>query len=404
MHLTVGVGWGMLALGLFGLLTSTVFLGMVLVGAWRFRQEARRQEEALAAGPEFLPAVTLFKPLHGAEVGLEDNLRGFFEQDYSVAGRAVEILFCARSEADAGLQIAQRVAAEYPEITTKFVTSGEPWAANAKVCSLAAMAKVATHDLWVISDSDVRVSRDYLRRVVLPFADAKVGCATCLYRGVVAEHGMWSRLEAVGMTVEMSSGVCVANLMEPMQFALGPTMAARRECVAEVGGFEAMAEYCADDFVLGNWIANKGHTVALIGHAIDHMVLYSGFVESIKHQVRWMKSTRFSRPKGHFGTSLTFGVPFGLLAWGGALLLGMPVLAWSALAGAVLGRSLQAWVVGKYVVRKRRNWPTMILFPIRDLMGILFWALSYTSNRILWRGEMYELVEDGRMVKAVVSG
>jgi ceramide glucosyltransferase len=262
---------------------------------------------------------------------------------------------------------------------------------------------VATHDLWVISDSDVRVGRDYLRRVVLPFADAKVGCATCLYRGVVAEHGVWSRLEAVGMTVEMSSGVCVANLMEPMQFALGPTMAARRECVAEVGGFEAMAEYCADDFVLGNWIANKGHTVALIGRAIDHMVLYSGFVESIKHQVRWMKSTRFSRPKGHFGTSLTFGVPFGLLAWGGALLLGMPVLAWSALTGAVLGRSLQAWVVGKYVVRKRRNWPTMILFPIRDLMGILFWALSYTSNRILWRGEMYELVEDGRMVKAAVG-
>ena len=98
-----------------------------------------------------------------------------------------------------------------------------------------------------------------------------------------------------------------------------------------MGGFEAMVEYCADDFVLGNWIARKGHKVVLIGHAIDHIVLHSGFVESIKHQVRWMKSTRFSRPKGHFGTSLTFGVPFGLLAWGGALLLGMPLLAWGAL-------------------------------------------------------------------------
>jgi ceramide glucosyltransferase len=122
-------------------------------------------------------------------------------------------------------------------------------------------------------------------------------------------------------------------------------------------------------------------------------------VDSMKHQVRWMKSTRFSRPKGHFGTGLTFGVPFGVLAWGGALLLGLPVLGWSLLAGSVLGRSLQAWVVGKYVVRKKRTWPTMILFPIRDLMGMMFWALSYTSNRILWRGEMYELVEDGRMRK-----
>ena len=405
------LAWGLLALGLFGLLTSTVFLGMVVVGAWSFRREAGRQDRALVGEREFLPAVSLLKPLHGAETGLESNLRTFYEQDYlahavaagmsAAAGGVsrVEVLFCARSEADAGLQIARRVAAEFPEITTKFCTSGEPWAANAKVCSLAMMAKMATHDLWVVSDSDVRVTRDYLRRVVLPFADEKVGCATCLYRGVTAEGGLWSRLEAVGMTVEMSSGVCVANLMEPMQFALGPTMVARRACVAEIGGFEAMAEYCADDFVLGNWIAAKGHTVVLIGHAIDHMVLHAGFVDSMKHQVRWMKSTRFSRPKGHFGTSLTFGVPFALLTWAGALLLGRPGLAWGALAFGVLGRSLQAWVVGRLVVRKRRNWPTMLLFPVRDLMGIFFWALSYTSNRILWRGELYELVEDGRMRK-----
>jgi ceramide glucosyltransferase len=419
MHAMVWIGGGLLALGGFGLLTSTVFLSMVLVGVARFRREAKGQETALRARPEFLPAVSLFKPLHGADAGLEENLRGFYEQDYlrhavaqgdsaQVHGAdglpvsRVEVLFCARNEADAGLAIARKVAAEYPAVTTRFCTSGEPWAANAKVCSLVTMAKVATHDLWVISDSDVRVGPEYLRRVVLPFADEAVGCATCLYRGVAAEHGIWSRLEAVGMTIEMSSGVCVANLMEPMQFALGPTMAARRQSVAAIGGFEATENYCADDFVLGNWIAREGYKVVLSSHAIDHMVLHAGFLDSIKHQVRWMKSTRFSRPKGHFGTSLTFGVPFGILAWGGAWMLGMPGLAWSLLLFSLLGRSLQAWAVGKYVVRKRRTWPMMILFPVRDLIGMLFWALSYTSNRILWRGEVYELVEDGRMRKAVV--
>jgi ceramide glucosyltransferase len=202
------------------------------------------------------------------------------------------------------------------------------------------------------------------------------------------------------MTVEMSSGVSVVNLMEPMRFALGPTMIARRNCVTEIGGFAAMADYCADDFVLGNWIEAKGHKVVLSTYAIDHMVLYAGFMDSIKHQVRWMKSTRFSRPKGHFGTCMTFGVPFGLMAWAGALLLGRPVLGWSALAFAILGRSLQAWVMSKYMVRKSRSWPTMILFPLRDLMGMLFWALSYTGNQILWRGELYDLMEGGRMVKS----
>jgi ceramide glucosyltransferase len=396
--------WGLLALGFFGLLTSSVFLGMVIVGARRFRREAARQDAALVTGPEFLPGVSLFKPLHGDEPALEAHLRTFFEQDYlqhagadAVNGVSrVEILFCARNEDDAGLKVARRVAAEYPAITTRIVTSGEPWAANAKVCSLVAMAKVATHDLWVISDSDVRVAPDYLRHVVLPFADASVGAATCLYRGVAAGGGLWAQLEAVGMSIEMSSGVCASLLTEPVSFALGPTMVARRRCIEEIGGFERMAEYCADDFVLGNWIA-KNHTVALSGHVIDHIVLNVDFLNSMRHQVRWMKSTRFSRPKGHFGTALTFGVPFGLLAWAGALLLGMPALGWCALLFTVLGRMLQAWVVGRFVVQERRLWRTMILFPVRDLMGIVFWTLSYTSNRILWRGEVYELVEDGKM-------
>lgn len=409
MQVMSGVAWLLLVLGLFGLLTSSVFLVMVVVGARLFRGEAMRQDRLLWSTPEFLPAVSLFKPLHGNELDLEKNLRTFFEQDYLqhvvMTGGAVEkdgvsrveVLFCARSELDEGLAVARRVAAEYPAITTRVLTSGEPWAANAKVCSLAVMAKAATHDLWVISDSDVRVERDYLRRVVLPFAEERVGCATCLYRGVAVGKGLWSELEAVGMTIEMSSGVCAASLAEPMRFALGPTMVARRSCIDEVGGFEAMAEYCADDFVLGNWIEKKGHRVVLIGHTIDHMVLHTGFVDSMKHQVRWMKSTRFSRPQGHLGLCLTFGVPFGVMTWVGALLLGRPVLAWCALVGSVVGRSLQAWVVGRNVVRERRLGVAMMLFPVRDLMGIFFWALSYWNNRILWRGEVYELVEDGKM-------
>ncbi|MDE3105916.1 MAG: glycosyltransferase [Acidobacteriota bacterium] len=414
------VAWLLLGLGLFGLLTSTVFLGMTLLGVARFWRVAAAQQQQAEREP-YLPPVSLLKPLHGLEVGLEQNLRSFYQQDYLERARAaglplalprardaaalvsrVEVLFCARREDDPGLALARRVAAEFPEVTTRFCVAGEPWGANAKVCSLETMAAAATHDLWVISDSDVRVGPEYLRHVVLPFADPQTGCATCLYRGVAAEGGLWSRLEAVGMSVEMSSGVCVSNLMEPTQFALGPTMVARRACVAEIGGFRAMVDYCADDFVLGNWIAAKGHTVQMIGYTIDHIVLHASFVQSMKHQVRWMKSTRFSRPKGHFGTSLTFGMPFGVLAWTGALLLGRAELAWALLAFALAARMLQAWAVARYVVRLRPLWPALLLFPLRDAMGMIFWALSYTSNRILWRGEVYELLEAGRMRPAPV--
>ena len=154
-----------------------------------------------------------------------------------------------------------------------------------------------------------------------------MGGITCPYRGVAAEGGLWARLEAVGMSVEMTAGVLVARMMEDMQFTLGPTMAFRRETMRRMGGFRVTADYCADDFVLGNETFKLGQKVVLSHHAIDHMVINASLVQSLKHQVRWMKSTRFSRPKGHFGTALTFSMPFGLLG----LVAGLPriMLRWA---------------------------------------------------------------------------
>jgi ceramide glucosyltransferase len=378
----------LLGLGLFGLFTSSVFSGLAIVGVWRF--VARRKR---ARSRTFFPPVSLFKPLHGAEPDLEAHLATFFEQDYP----AYEILFGARVASDAGLQAARRVAARYPHIPVKFVLTGEPWHINAKVCTLELMEKAAVHDIFIISDSDVCVEPDYLHEVVAPFEDAKTGAVTCLYRGV-AERGLWAKLEAVGMSIEMTAGVLVADLMEGMQFTLGPTMAARRSCVREMGGFSRLGPYCADDFVLGNAIAANGHTVVLSTHVIDHLVLNSDFVDSQKHQIRWMKSTRFSRPKGHFGTSLTFSVPFGLLACFAALLLHHPALGLGLLAYSILTRAALAIVIGEAVVQERRLFRTALLFPLRDLLGFWYWAASYGSREIVWRNHIYRLAAGGLML------
>ena len=159
----------------------------------------------------------------------------------------------------AGLAIARQVAARYPQVPVKFLsTGGQPDYINAKVASMERMEPEAAHEILVISDSDVRVTPDYLRAVALPFADAQVGGMTCPYRGVAAEGGLWARLEAVGMSVEMTAGVLVARMMEGMQFTLGPTMAFRRETIRSMGGFRVTADYCADDFVLGNETCKLG--------------------------------------------------------------------------------------------------------------------------------------------------
>jgi ceramide glucosyltransferase len=158
-----------------------------------------------------------------------------------------------------------------------------------------------------------------------------------------------------------------------------------------------LGQYCADDFLLGNLVAAKGHRVIFSHHAIDHIVLNTGFVDSMRHQVRWSKSTRFSRPKGHFGTSLTFSMPFALLAFVTALGLHLPWLAAASLAWGIVSRMLLAAAVGRAVVQERSLLRTMLLFPLRDLMGFGFWLASYGSNRILWRGEQYTLEKSGYM-------
>jgi ceramide glucosyltransferase len=381
-------------LAVFGLVTSTVFAGMVLWAVPGYLRERRRALAQLAAQPGFTPPLTLLKPLHGAEPGLAAHLATFFEQDYP----QYEILFCARSADDAGLKTAQRVAANYPQIPVKFLsTGGEPDYINAKVASLEKMEAVASYKILVISDSDVRVTPDYLRAVALPFADQRVGAMCCPYRGVAVEGGLWARLEAVGMSVEMTSGVLVARAIEGMQFVLGPTMAFRRDVIRRMGGFKVTADYCADDFVLGNETFKLGETVVLSHHAIDHMVINSSFWSSLKHQVRWMKSTRFSRPKGHFGTALTFSMPFGLLAWAAAAWLGHPWWGLALFGWSVATRLALSIAVGRLVVGDGSWFGLLVLYPVRDLMGFGFWAASYVGSRILWRGRVFELLPGGKM-------
>ncbi len=199
------------------------------------------------------------------------------------------------------------------------------------------------------------------------------------------------------MSVEMSAGVLVAEMFEGMKFALGPTMVVRRDCLDRAGGFRALGSYHADDFMLGNLISAGGHRVVLSTHIIEHHVLNSSFISSVRHQIRWMQSTRFSRPKGHLGTALTFGMPYGMLAAGVALtfhrpLLGAMVLGWSWTSRVALGA-----LVGGLVVDEPRLLRSALLYPLRDLLGFCYWAASYVSDQVRWRGEVYQLLQDGLM-------
>lgn len=324
---------------------------------------------------------------------MERNLESFFEQDY----KDFELLFCARQESDEGLLLARRVGARYPGVQAQYVTCGEPIPRfhNAKVFSLEKLDSVASYDNYVTSDADVRVGPDYLRRMVQYLRDPAVGLASCVYLGTAHPGaGFSSQLDAVGKSVEMTSGVLVADMLEGTKFALGATMAVRRQSFQQVGGFGELGQFYADDFVLGNRLAEQGTTVLLATHVIRLMVQDSPFALSFRNQLRWMQSTRRSRPWGHFGSGLTFSVPFGLmgLAWG--LMSGRGVLGAVWLLATVVNRWVQASTILR--VLGEPDWVRgAAIYPLRDLLGSVLWASSYLGENFYYRGKVYKLKEGG---------
>ena len=373
-----------------GTVTSTVYCGMVVVAAVRFGLRKRRE----AAQPaDFLPPLSVLKPLHGTEPGMEANLRTFFEQDYP----EFELLFCARQETDEGLKLARRVGAEYPNVKAQYMTCGEPMPRfhNAKVFSLAKLDSVAAHDDYVTSDADVRVTPAYLRRMVQNLRDPGMGLASCVYIGTAHRGaGFASRLDAVGKSVEMTSGVLVADMIEGTKFALGATMAVRRRSFQAVGGFGELGQFYADDFVLGNRLAAQGVGVRLATHVIRLMVQDSPFWLSFRNQLRWMQSTRRSRPWGHLGSGLTFATPYGLLGllWG--LVNGQPGLGALWLLLAVANRLIQGASI--LLVLGDPDWELhTLMYPIRDLLGSVLWVGSYLGENFYYRGKVYRLKQGG---------
>jgi ceramide glucosyltransferase len=377
-----------------GTVTSTIYCVMAIWAAVRFGLRKRSEERAEAA---FLPALSVLKPLHGTEPGLEQNIETFFQQEYP----KFELLFCARHDSDEGLQVARQVGERYPQVDAHYVTCGEPTPKfhNAKVYSLAKLNSVAKNELLITSDADVRVRTDYLLRMVQYLKNPQIGLASCVYLGTTdrgAEAGFSSQLDAVGKSVEMTSGVLVADMLEGTKFALGATMAVRKESFQKAGGFEELGQFYADDFVLGNRLAAQGVGVKMATHVIRLMVQDTPFWLSFRNQLRWMQSTRRSRPLGHLGSELTFAMPFGVLGliWG--LLSGHALVGAVWLAAMVLNRWLQAAAVLQAMGDD--DWMRgMLLYPLRDLLGSVLWLGSYGGDKFYYRGKTYTLKDGGRV-------
>lgn len=385
------IAYIVLGIAVAGTLSSGVFLLLTILGAAKFHRDTRRQRIA-AQNVALLPPVSLLKPVHGLEARLKENIESFFRLDYP----DYEILFAADTESNKALAVVREICARYPHIRTRIVITGQPPWPNRPAYSMFRMSELAEHEILVTSDSDVEVQPHYLREVVPPLLDPKVGMLTCVYRGKNA-GGFWAGVHAIGMSVEMTAGVLAANLLEGMKFGLGPTIVVRKDALEKVGGYSALADYFANDFVIGNLIQKAGYRVVLSGHVIDHVVSAPSFDRVWEHEVRWARSTRHSRPWGHLGTGAIFAVPYGILGFLAAAAVDHIWLGAVFLAVAIVNRVIESLVVGWGVARDPRARSEVWLYPVRDLLGFFVWCASYLGQRTVWRNIPYELAREGRI-------
>src|ERR1700733_7931042 len=345
-------------------LTSALadLLVLLLVGSWIYcvltAVAARRYLAISPPGLEDLPAISVLKPLCGLEDCLADNLHSFFKQDYP----HYEILFAVHSLSDPAVAVVEKVRSEFPHgPRVHLVETGESAAPNAKAHNLGHLVARSQHGILVMSDSDVQAPPRLLRRIAAEFQNPVVGVVTCPYRAVPGK-GFWSRLEALGMNTQFLSGVLVAWLVGAMDFALGPTLAARREVIEAMGGFDKLGDHLAEDFVIGNRAARLGYRVVLSSCVIEHRIGSQPFKKNLQHRLRWARSTRRSRPIGYWGQIFTNPLPLALL-----LLLAVPRW-WPVAAVTVVFRALAAWSTAGWVLQdpltRRRWW----LIPLQDLM------------------------------------
>lgn len=354
---------------------AVVYSLLSIAAAYRYLSVAR------PADSNFEP-ISILKPLAGADLHLESNLRTFFEQDYP----SFELLFAVRDANDPAVAVVERLRGEYAHVPAQILVTGEPPYPNAKAFSLSRMLQAAANDLVVMSDSDTRVTPDLLRTISGEFLDQQVAVATCPYRAVPGPS-LWSRLEATGMNTDFIAGILVARMLEGMRFAVGPTATARRSTLQSIGGFERMKDYLAEDFVMGKFAAEAGHGVILSSYVIEHHIGDSNFVENVTHRLRWTRSTRRSRPAGYVGQLFTMSLPLAILA--GVI---APRL-WPAFLLAVVLRCVAAYVVSARVLRARLNW---LLLPLEDLFEFVSWVAGFFGNTVMWRGRRYRLFADGK--------
>ena len=372
-----------------GCLSSCAYYLLCLWSVRTFLRE--RKADGGARPTQTLLPVSMLKPLRGTDPDIYESFRSHCLQDYP----EYEIIFGVSDPDDPAVASVQQLQREFPERSIRLVVCPNKLGANVKVSNLEQMLPAARHQHLLVNDSDIRVELDYLRRIMAPLTDERVGMVTCLYRGFAAAR-LGSRLESLGISTDFCAGVLVARQLEGgLRFGLGSTLVFRRDDLERIGGFKSIVDFLADDYELGRRIAGLGLQVVLSDVVVETRLPAYDLRGFLSHQLRWARGVRDSRAGGYIGLISTYGLMWGLfalIAGGGAL------WSWALLGVTALLRLAVALALGAGVLEDRQLLRSLWLLPVRDLVAVGVWIVSFAGHTVTWRGDRFEL-RKGRLIR-----
>ena len=365
-------------------IAAGIYYLLVLVAAWKWGRPPGLPFD----GQGERPPLSILKPVHGRDPQFYKAISSHAAQNYP----EFEILFGSCDPNDPAMEDIRRLQREFPQRRIEAITVPTD-APNAKVGVLAELAKRARYPLLLVNDSDIRVEPGYFMAVTAPLADPKVGLVTCLYRG--AAESWASRCEALGIATEFAPSVLVARLLGVAEFALGSTMVFRAEALRRIGGFETIANYLADDYQLGRHISELGSRIEFAPVVVETDLGGESWAQTWRHQLRWSRTIRVSRPSGYYGYVVTHATLWSAVA--------MACGQWWAGIAALSVRMLAGILVGAAILKDPDVLRDFWLIPLRDLFGFAVWAGGIFGTTVHWRDRELRLRPDGKITEESIS-
>lgn len=336
----------------------------------------------------FTPPVTILKPLCGLDWESYDCLASFCQQDYP----EYQLIFTLQDPQDPSLAIVEKLQQDFPALNIEVVISDRHLGINPKINNLANGFNLARYDLFVISDSDIQVKNDYLKAIIQPFKEAEVGVVTCLYNSVTA--GWLAGFEALDIATQFLPKVMTARQLEGMNFALGSTIAIRRETLDKIGGLVEIVNHLADDYQLGYLAKAQGYQVILSRYIVEHHLGNVTMESMISRQARWQKCIRIERFWGYVGLIFTQGTVLSSLFFA---LTQASVWGWIVFGILWLARYLTAYWIAIALFQDPTAKQFWLWTPLRDFLTFGIWCYSFIGDRVSWRGKTYQLLPNGQL-------